>query len=142
MSVEHSSFTLVRDFVKTHPNQKFCMRYDGRSMKPTLREGDLLTLIPSSRENLSENDIVLAQTEEGLRIYRILLRRGDYFLLKADSQRTPAPPAELQQILGKVIQHQPYPRMRRLLDRIKLPMTGWLSTQICEFILENQSREI
>lgn len=142
MSPQYLSYTLVRDFVKTHPNQHFRMRYDGRSMQPSLKGGELLTLIPAGTENLSEEDIVLAQTEEGLRLYRIKLRRGSYFLLKGDAQREPVSPVELDQILGKVVEHQPYPKIRWIGDRFKMWLTAWLSTQICEFILESQSREI
>lgn len=135
------SIALVSDFVRTHSPQPFHIRMKGNSMLPTLHDGEMLTLCSTSKSPLNEGDMVLAQTDDGLRVYRIVLRRGDFFLLKGDAMKTPAPPVEIQQILGKVVAHQPYPRMRRLWDGVKNFLTGWLSVQICEMILENQSRE-
>ena len=139
---EDLSLKLVGDFVKTHPHRAFHMRQRGTTMQPTLAEGELLTLAPASGTPLLEGDIVLAQTEEGLGTYRILMRRGNFFLLKGDALKTPAPPAELQQILGKVVAHRAYPRRRRIWNTCKNLLTRWLSFQLCEMILESQSREI
>lgn len=142
MMNEDLSLKLVGDFVKTHPHKTFHTRVKGTTMHPTLAEGEWLTLAPASATRLTEGDIVLAQTEEGLRIYRIIMRRGDFFLLKGDALKNPAPPVELRQILGKVVAHRPYPFARKIWNICKNVLTRWLSFQLCEMILESQSREI
>ncbi len=142
MTNEDLSIRLVGDFVKTQPRQNFHIRLHGNHMHPYLKEGELLTLAPALGTELQESDVVLAHTDEGLHVYRILMRRGDYFLLKGDGLKTPAPPVEIGQIVGKVIAHGDYPKLRGWWSRRKAMLTRWLSFQLCEMILENQSREI
>lgn len=139
---ENSTIALLQDYVKAHPVQQFHIQMSGHRMYPTLRDGELLTLAPSSSADLKEGDIVLADMEEGLRVYRILLRRRDFFLLKGDALKTAALPVEIHQILGKVISHRPCPWIQRLWRVVKSQLIRWFSAQLCEMVLENQSREI
>jgi signal peptidase I len=142
MLTEHFTSELIRDLGRTLPRPHFRMRLREQHMHPTLQAGELLTVVPSSSPELHEGDIVLAQMDQRLQVYRIFLRRGDFFLLKGDAMKSPVFPVELHQILGKVIAHQPYFWTRRVLDRIKNQLTRRFSIRLCEMILENQSREI
>ncbi len=138
---DNLSVQLVADFVRTHPHRKFYFRLNDSSMDPTLKHGERLTLRGEIEKDFVEGDIVLANIEGGLHVSRILMRRGDYFLLKGDAMRKPAPPVELQQILGKVVAHEPYPWRKWFWNRVKNRLVRWLSTQLCEMVLESQSHD-
>ena len=93
-----------------------CFRARGRSMNPTIQEGEKIAVEPVAPANVRAGHIVLYRSDRGViahRVVKIQRRRGDsrtvptgealIFLLRGDASRTCDEPIESTQILGKVV---------------------------------------
>ncbi len=85
-------------------------RPSGRSMYPSIREGELITVEPVRASDVKLADIVLYRSERGLIAHRVVNNRTQssvlsphHFLLRGDASLSCDQPVEAHQILGRVV---------------------------------------
>ena len=91
-------------------------RADGRSMYPTIKDGEAITVTPVEPSHVKRGDIILCRFERGVvahRVLRIAKRKASrshkdfvlttFFILRGDAAIACDEPVEPQQVLGKVI---------------------------------------
>jgi signal peptidase I len=83
-------------------------RAPGRSMYPTIRENEAITVEPVAPQDVKVGDIILYRSGESVvahRVMRIERGKGDTlrFILREDTWGTLDEPVEAEQILGKVV---------------------------------------
>lgn len=83
-------------------------RAPGRSMYPTIRENEAITVEPVAPQDVKVGDIILYRSGESVvahRVIRIERGKGDTlrFILREDTWGTLDTPIEAGQILGKVV---------------------------------------
>jgi signal peptidase I len=83
-------------------------RAPGRSMYPTIRENEAITVEPVAPQDVKVGDIILYRSEQSVvahRVMRIETGKGDTlrFILREDTLGTLDAPVEAEQILGKVV---------------------------------------
>ena len=87
-------------------------RPSGRSMYPSIREGELITVEPVAARDVKRGDIVLYRSERGLLAHRVVgssptqssvLSPQSSLLLKGDASLSCDQPVAAQQILGRVV---------------------------------------
>jgi len=83
----------------------------GRSMYPSIREGELITVEPVVASDVTLGDIVLYRCERGLLAHRVVDNRTQssvlspyHFLLRGDASLCCDQPVAAQQILGRVVE--------------------------------------
>jgi hypothetical protein len=74
----------------------------GASMSPAIRDGEVVEVIPTNVTKLQKDDIVLAKTEHGFRLHRIVLADPgeDRFITRGDCGQENDPVLTGAQILG------------------------------------------
>ncbi len=80
-------------------------RPTGRSMYPSIREGELITVEPVAASDVKLADIVLYRSERGLiahRVVEIASRDSRVFRLRGDASLSCDRPVAAEQILGRV----------------------------------------
>jgi signal peptidase I len=82
---------------------EFRFQAKGRSMWPTIRDGDVLQVRSASFEKLRAGDVVLFKSGNGLRAHRIIRRRGDFFITRGDAGVENDGQIRREEILGKVV---------------------------------------
>jgi signal peptidase I len=97
---------LVVDLLRDGKSVRF--RAVGRSMYPTIREGDVITVAPIAPDFVQRGDIILYRLECGVvahRLVRIDRNREDSFryIFRSDTWGAWDDPVLAEQILGKVI---------------------------------------
>ena len=83
-------------------------RAPGRSMYPTIRENEAITVEPVKPQDVKVGDIILYRSDESVVAHRVIeieKGRGDAlrFILREDTWGTLDQPVEAEQILGKVV---------------------------------------
>jgi signal peptidase I len=79
-------------------------RPSGRSMYPSICEGELITVEPVRASDVKLEDIVLYQSERGLIAHRVVeIASSRLFQLRGDASLSCDEPVEAQQILGRVV---------------------------------------
>ena len=81
-------------------------RPSGRSMYPSIREGELITVEPVRASHVKSADIVLYRSERGLiahRVVEIASRDTLIFRLRGDASLSCDEPVEAHRILGRVV---------------------------------------
>ncbi len=85
-------------------------RPSGRSMYPSIREGELITVEPVKASDVKLADIVLYRSERGLIAHRVVNNRTQssvlsphHFLLRGDASLSCDQPVEAHRILGRVV---------------------------------------
>ena len=83
-------------------------RAPGRSMHPTIKDEETITVEPVEKIAIKPGDIILYRSEGGViahRVVRIEKRNGTahQFILRGDASGSPDAPVLPQQILGKVV---------------------------------------
>ena len=83
-------------------------RAPGRSMYPTIRENEAITVEPVAPQGVKVGDIILYRSGQSVvahRVMQIERGRGDTlrFILREDTWGTLDEPVEAEQILGKVV---------------------------------------
>ncbi len=81
-------------------------RPSGRSMYPSIREGELITVEPVVASHVKLADIVLYRSERGLiahRVIEIASRDALVFRLRGDASLSCDKPVAAEQILGRVV---------------------------------------
>jgi hypothetical protein len=75
----------------------------GRSMLPTIEDGEILHVAPVETERLKVGDIVLMRTSEGFKAHRIVGRMGSRFVVRGDAGEGHGETVARDQILGLVV---------------------------------------
>jgi signal peptidase I len=108
-----SAFSSQRLFIEVstellRQGQRVRFKAPGRSMQPTIKEGETITIQPTAASTVRKGDIILYSFERGFiahRVVRILRRKGDFprFIMRGDASGSFDYPVSAQQVLGKVI---------------------------------------
>jgi signal peptidase len=83
-------------------------RPGGHSMRPTIRDGEAVTVEPVEPGKVKKGDIILCRTTRGLIAHRVVRieRREDearVFHLRGDASNSCDAPVSAEQILGRVV---------------------------------------
>ena len=83
-------------------------RAPGRSMYPTIRENEVITVEPVAPLDVKVGDIILYRSGESVVAHRVMRIEGGKgetlrFILREDTLGTLDQPVEVKQILGKVV---------------------------------------
>ena len=85
-------------------------RPSGRSMYPSIREGELITVEPVVARDVKPGDIVLYRSERGLIAHRVVGSSptqssvlSPHYFLRGDASLSCDQPVAAQQILGRVV---------------------------------------
>ncbi len=85
-------------------------RAPGRSMHPTIKDGETITVEPVKPSGIKRGDIVLYRFEKGVIAHRVVrIEKNDgapLFILRGDALGAQDEAAAVQQVLGKVVSVQ------------------------------------
>jgi hypothetical protein len=84
----------------------FRFRASGRSMLPTICDGDLLQVEPVEPGEVGRGDIVLFKGEGGFKAHRVVRKAGNLVVTRGDSGTQVDAAIRGEQIVGKVIAKQ------------------------------------
>jgi signal peptidase I len=126
-------FDLTSEVLRNGHRMRF--RAEGKSMHPTIRDGEAITVEPVTPFDVKTGDIILYRSGRGVKAHRVLaieggrgqrsainprssihdprslpLRPRYSFLLRGDASSSCDDPVEPQQILGKVVSVERYGR--------------------------------
>lgn len=106
LSPDHLFIDVSTELLRSGQSIRF--RAPGRSMYPTIREGETITVQPVAPAAVKIGDIILYHFQRGVVAHRVVSiekKRGDalLFILHADTSGAPDEPVEPSQILGKVV---------------------------------------
>ena len=95
---------LFEEVIRELLGQGLSVRFQARgaSMSPAIRDGDVVVVTPVIVSKLRKDDIVLAKTNEGFRLHRIVVadRERDVFVTRGDCGEQDDPGLKGTQILG------------------------------------------
>jgi signal peptidase I len=74
----------------------------GRSMLPTIQDGEIVHVKPVATDMLRIGDIVLLRTHDQFRAHRIIRKRGQCFITRGDAGVDTDGEIRCDQILGRV----------------------------------------
>ncbi len=95
-------------------------RPSGRSMYPSIREGELITVEPVAASDVKPADVVLYRSERGLIAHRVVemaSRDARVFRLRGDASLSCDEPVQANRILGRVVGVQRKGRSIQLASR-------------------------
>lgn len=96
---------LFEEMVRPMLERGLSVRFEARggSMSPAIRDGEIVEVKSVERSRLRKNDIVLAKSEVGFRLHRIVTidRDRDVFITRGDCGQQNDPPIRGSQILGR-----------------------------------------
>ena len=79
----------------------------GRSMLPTIQDGEIVHVRPVAGDMLKIGDIVLLRSGTEFKAHRIIRKRGKYFITRGDAGVDTDGEVRCDQILGRVIAKEP-----------------------------------
>jgi hypothetical protein len=92
---------LCRDLLRTGVPVRF--RVTGRSMMPTIHDGDALIVAPTAADVLRRGEVALYETPEGVIAHRLIAFGADGALhMRGDAPRSPVERVGAEQVLGRV----------------------------------------
>jgi signal peptidase len=101
-------FKVTVDLLKSGQSVRF--QAPGRSMTPTIRENETITINPVSASTVRKGDIILYSNKTGVIAHRVVrIRKKDAslqphsFILRGDASITDDKPVAPGQVLGKVV---------------------------------------
>lgn len=77
-------------------------RVRGDSMHPTIREDELLHVVPVDRASIRRGHIVLVMLERGLTAHRVVRRDGDVIVTRGDNAPHADEAVHIERVMGKV----------------------------------------
>ncbi len=98
---------LAYDLLRAGHSLRF--QAQGRSMLPTIQDGDILQVAPVQPQQLRRGDIVLVDLQQGgagkVRAHRLVRKDlvGDQFVTQGDASLEPDSPVRATQIMGRVM---------------------------------------
>jgi len=105
-SPQHSFTDVSTELLRSGQGIRF--RAPGRSMYPTIKEHETITVQPVAPSRIKRGDIILYRWEQGVIAHRVVrIERGAHggscFILRGDASGAPDEPVEQAQVLGKVV---------------------------------------
>ncbi len=99
--LEYARFELSR-------NRPLRLEMSGPTMRPTIEEGDILTIEPVEVTAVRPQDIVLYATSSGTAVVQRVIALEEragcvYAIMRGDRAELPGTPIALHQILGRVV---------------------------------------
>ena len=95
---------LFEEMIRELLRQGLCARFQacGASMWPAICDGDIVEVAPAVARRLRRDDIVLAKSDHGFRLHRLVLVdvKNDAFMTRGDCGRENDPVLKGNQILG------------------------------------------
>ena len=95
---------LFEAFARSMLERGLSVRFEARgcSMSPTIRDGEIVEVKPVTLSELQEDDIVLAKSDCGFRLHRLVMidRESECYITRGDSCQENDPPINRAQILG------------------------------------------
>jgi hypothetical protein len=79
-----------------------CFVYNGPSMSPTFRPGDLLFVRPLVMHRVRPGDVVVFQSQAGLVVHRAIKQMQGRLLTRGDANRCYDPPVSADVLVGRV----------------------------------------
>ncbi|HEX3106797.1 MAG TPA: S24/S26 family peptidase [Terriglobales bacterium] len=116
----------------------------GRSMLPTIQDGEIVHVKPVTADMLRIGDIVLLRTDEQFKAHRIIRKRGQGFVTRGDAGVDTDGEIRGDQILGRVTAKEAIssPRLVRL-DGIRARLK-FFSAELCRrgisFVIAHSDR--
>lgn len=103
--MEHAcNSELFDDLARPMLEQGLSVRFQARgaSMSPAIRDGEIVEISPVELTELRAKDIILAKTDSGFRLHRIVTidPARDVFITRGDCGQEDDPPLSGSQILG------------------------------------------
>jgi signal peptidase I len=96
------SFTyLVAELLSLGHSVRF--RANGQSMHPTIRDGEIVTVMPITLAKVRLSDIILYRTDRGVVAHRVMAILNDLFTLRGDSSDCRNELVAADRVLGKVV---------------------------------------
>ena len=80
-------------------------RARGNSMRPFIKDGDVLVITPVDISEVQRGDVILFRQGERALVHRLVSRRGEEgetLIVKGDAHLRPDPPLQADLVLGKV----------------------------------------
>src|SRR5579864_122320 len=104
MSNRRAGSKLFEEVVRELLEQGLCVRFQARgaSMSPAIRDGEIVTVTPVIVGKLRKDDVVLAKSNYGFRLHRIVQadHARDVFITRGDCGQENDPALTGAQILG------------------------------------------
>ncbi len=98
--------------------QRVRFRATGLSMDPTIRDGDVLTVVPVDLGEVRPGEVLLYRTERGVVAHRLMrcetVEAERLYILRGDASGTCDPPVGIGKVLGRVIASRRGRRSRSL----------------------------
>jgi Peptidase S24-like len=82
---------------------KFRFQAKGRSMLPTIADGEILYVEPTTAAAVRIADIVLFRDARGFRAHRVVRKRKDIFVTRGDAGQESDRAIRDRQIVGKIV---------------------------------------
>jgi phage repressor protein C with HTH and peptisase S24 domain len=82
-------------------------RAKGRSMVPTIQDGEIIHVKPVGGHMLRIGDIVLLRSGTEFKAHRIIRKRGQYFITRGDAGGDTDGEIRCDQVLGRVFAKEP-----------------------------------
>ena len=103
---QHLLLDLTTQLLRDGQSVRF--RAPGRSMYPTIREGEAITVEPILPSEVKVGDIILYRSDDGVIAHRVArIERGENdgrrFILRADTWGEYDEPVHADQVMGKVV---------------------------------------
>ena len=103
---QHLMLNLTTQLLRDGQSVRF--RAPGRSMYPTIREGEAITVEPILPSEVKVGDIILYRSDDGVIAHRVTrIERGENdgrrFILRADTWGEYDEPVYADQVMGKVV---------------------------------------
>jgi hypothetical protein len=100
-NLEHPEFAaLTAELLEGHDGLRFRAR--GRSMFPSIKDGDIIVIEKTDASRLRSGDVVMLRTaDDSLLVHRVI-RTGSPLLTCGDGVVRPDPPCEPDLVIGRV----------------------------------------
>ena len=103
---QHLMLNLTTQLLRDGQSVRF--HAPGRSMYPTIREGEAITVEPILPSEVKVGDIILYRSDDGVIAHRVArIERGENdgrrFILRADTWGEYDEPVQADQVMGKVV---------------------------------------
>jgi signal peptidase I len=117
----------------TADDLSFRFQAKGKSMLPTIQDGEILHVQPEKLSKLRRGHIVMFRNETGLKAHRIICKRQDQFVTRGDAGLDNDGVVRGEDILGKVI-------AKECLRTARVVRLGGPSARVKFFLFEARRR--
>src|SRR5262249_40798715 len=122
-----------RDVASEFITSGFSFRFQarGRSMWPTIRDGDILHVEGVASAAIRLADVVLFSSEQGLKAHRVVRKHAGTFVTRGDAAVEADSPIRGEQIMGRVVAKECAETRRVTSLRGFVPRMRYFTSQAC-----------